>query len=401
MPFLRSIIMARKKKTQREINQGQKEIKRPIGKDANGEAIRQSFYGKTKGEAEEKWKAFLVALELGEEQLPEPKPKAEARKAAVIYPEDILFETWAWKWYEIYVEGRTDIGDDTKNNTYRPSIKNHLIPYFGKMEVRDIKDAHITLFFQSISGMSESTVNKCNFILRGIMKKAVKNGIIETDPCDEIKRPEGVEAEEKQAYTPEQERIHLDFCKTHKYGLIAVMPLKTSCSRSEAAALTVESFNTRDQIAHLNGGIQRNGEKGKGKTQYRPRKNPYDDEMAEFLQLFGLPESGFIFRLEDGRSVGQQGIRYRYEKFLEDLLAAHPEMPRLTLHELRHTYSTRLAENGASKEVVARLMGHSVDSKVTDLYIHYSMDFLTKVIRPEGKKKSIAIKGRLPSRVRL
>jgi len=391
--------MARKKKTQREANQGLKEIKRSIGKDANGKDIRKSFYGKTKAEAEADWKAFLVALELGEEQLPEPKPKA-GKKPAVVFSPDITFEKWAERWYEIYIEGRTDIGEDTKKKTYQPTLKK-LIQHFGQMEVREIRDSHITLFFQSLSGKSESTANKCYFILVAIFKKALKNGIIEIDPCEDVKRPTGVKAGEKQAYTPEQEGIHLEFCKTHPYGLIAAMPLKTSCSRSEAAALTVESFDPRARIVDIDGGIQGDGKKGKGKTQYRPRKNPYDDELAELLQLFELPESGFIFHFDDGRSFGQIGIRYRYEKFLEDLLAAHPEMPRLTYHELRHTYSTRLMEKGVSKEVIARLMGHSVNSKVTDLYIHYNINFLAKIIRPEGKKKSVAVKGPLPSRVRL
>lgn len=391
--------MARKKKTQREVNQGLKEIKRSIGKDANGKDIRKSFYGKTKAEAEADWKAFLVALELGEEQLPEPKPKAPP-KAAIIFPEDITFEDWAWKWYGIYVEN-SGVGEDTLKNTYKPTLKNHLIPYFGGMQMTEILDSHIALFFTSISKKSESVVHKCYFILCSIFEKALKNRIIQTDPCDGMKEPAGVPAEEKQAYTPKQERIHLDFCKLHKFGLIAALPLKTSCSRSEAAALTIESFNMHAQIVSLDGGITRYGEKGEGKTQYRPRDNPYDDELDELLQYFDLPQSGYLFQRPDGRSVGQAGIRYRYEKFLDDLHACYPDMPRLTYHELRHTYSTRRMENGASKEVIARLMGHAVKSKVTDLYIHYNMDFLAKVIRPEGKKKNVAVKGRLPSRVRL
>lgn len=390
--------MARKKKTQREINQKLKEIKRPIGKDANGKSIPKSFYGATKAEAEEKWKAFLIQLELGEEKLPDAKPKVH--KVAITYAEDILFETWAWNWFDIYVEG-SGISQDTIDNTYRSTVKNQLIPHFGQMEMRDIKDSDITLFLQSISDKSESLVNKCNFILAAILNKAQKNRIIATDPFEDVKKVTGKKAAEKQAYTPEQERIHLEFCKTHKYGLIAALPLKTSCSRSEAAALTVESFDLQNQIVNLDGGIQRNGKRGKGKNQYRPRKNPYDDELAELLKNYEFPESGYLFHFEDGRSVGQYGINYRYNCFLEDLLAAHPEMPRLTYHELRGTCSTRLMERGISKEIIARYMGHSINSKVTDLYIHYNMDFLIRVIRPKVNKSIsvTVVKKKLPSRV--
>lgn len=57
-----------------------------------------------------------------------------------------------------------------------------------------------------------------------------------------------------------------------------------------------------------------------------------------------------------------------------DVLTTRAKLPRLTPHELRHTYATRALENGADVVVLSKLLGHSRPDVTQKLYIHPNMD---------------------------
>ncbi|RKY15557.1 MAG: hypothetical protein DRP63_06760 [Planctomycetota bacterium] len=64
--------------------------------------------------------------------------------------------------------------------------------------------------------------------------------------------------------------------------------------------------------------------------------------------------------------------------------AAAAGVPNLTrLHDLRHTFATRLLEVGVDPFSVAALLGHSLNSKkfgVTALYLHPSQSHLQRAV---------------------
>lgn len=374
-----------KKKTARQVRQDLVEVKRTIGHDSTGKAIRKSFYGKTKREANEAYEVYMEKLR---------------SKAPAVIDATMTFRQWSSIWLTTYIQD-SGITDETYRFTYKNTVEKHLDPYFDNVVVADIKPADIQNFFKEKSSLSESAVHKCSFILRSIFDYAVDNDVIARSPYRNIRTPSGKAAAKKQAYTKEQERIHLDFCKGHPHGLIAALPLKTSVSRSEAAALMVSDFDIENQVLHINKGLTVSGQIGSGKTKNRRRYVPYDNELAEMLSAYLPSASGlFLFTLPDGRPLGPEGIVYRYEQFRRDLLAAHPELPPLNYHELRHTYATLRNEDGVPTNTIALLMGHGLDSKITnDVYIHQNMEHIKQalgLIGPVEKPTPKTLVKRLP-----
>jgi hypothetical protein len=53
----------------------------------------------------------------------------------------------------------------------------------------------------------------------------------------------------------------------------------------------------------------------------------------------------------------------------------------LRLHDLRHTFNTRLMEAGVLQEIRMALMGHSSGSKVHSIYTHIELPAKRKAIR--------------------
>lgn len=55
------------------------------------------------------------------------------------------------------------------------------------------------------------------------------------------------------------------------------------------------------------------------------------------------------------------------------------DIPYIKFHALRHTYATKLIENGASLLTVSRLLGHS-SIKTTEVYAHVLNDTKAKEV---------------------
>lgn len=64
---------------------------------------------------------------------------------------------------------------------------------------------------------------------------------------------------------------------------------------------------------------------------------------------------------------------------MNDLIEAHPEIPQLGIHEMRHTYGTLLRERNVDIYTIQKVMGHS-DIEMTDKYIHDDVEVLRKAL---------------------
>ena len=68
---------------------------------------------------------------------------------------------------------------------------------------------------------------------------------------------------------------------------------------------------------------------------------------------------------ETGHPLDRSKLVRRFKKALE-----RAKVRRITFHELRHTFGTRMAANGVPLRTIQHWMGHA-DSKTTQIYAHY------------------------------
>lgn len=86
------------------------QIKTTIGKNLDGSPVRKSFYGRTKKEANEKAREYLI------------------NNSFTTVDKNILLKEWSVKWLEVYKEN--NVSEITYQNTYHNPVHNHIIPYF-------------------------------------------------------------------------------------------------------------------------------------------------------------------------------------------------------------------------------------------------------------------------------
>ena len=70
--------------------------------------------------------------------------------------------------------------------------------------------------------------------------------------------------------------------------------------------------------------------------------------------------------VRDYRNVSTRGL----DKAAEGANLNSPGLPRLTFHDLRHTYGSHLAQSGLDPVGVQRQLGHARPSITIDLYVH-------------------------------
>jgi integrase len=70
---------------------------------------------------------------------------------------------------------------------------------------------------------------------------------------------------------------------------------------------------------------------------------------------------------ETGKPLDRSKLVRRFKQAL-----ARAEVHRITFHELRHTFGTRMAAAGTPMRTLQHWMGHA-DSKTTQIYAHYQL----------------------------
>ena len=108
---------------------------------------------------------------------------------------------------------------------------------------------------------------------------------------------------------------------------------------------------------------------------------PLHRDAMQILKLF--PRIGeWIFCMEDGSKLKEHGlIRSEFKRVKKAL-----NIENLRMHDLRHTFTTHLAEDSGDIIGTSKIVGHA-DPKITsEVYTHLTSDHLVKVV---NKKRSL------------
>ena len=360
------------------------EYKLNLGKDIHGEPIRKSFYS-TKSLSDAKKKAEEYRLQYELEMCVTGSGAVKAVK----------FEAWARSCLELYK--KPYVKANTYSGTYLAPAELHLIPYFGKMNINEIRPIHIQQYINMASKKyAPETVKKdCN-VLNLIFDTAVDNQLCSKSPVTRsIVRPKYETRIHKQAYTQEQYDLAYEFAQDWEEGLSIMLLLETGISRSELLGLRWEDLDQEDRSIHINQGlvVYRSADEKKEvlessglKNKFRRRVIPILDDtlwnrlcQAPRVVTMGkhtiLTEQ--IIHSPEGKPYQPRNWENRvYYRFMRALHQAHPEIPILSPHELRHTRATLWIAQGMDPYMAARLLGHSDLKMLSKIYDHTTSDTL-------------------------
>jgi integrase len=79
----------------------------------------------------------------------------------------------------------------------------------------------------------------------------------------------------------------------------------------------------------------------------------------------GHQDHGLVFAMPDGRCWNPDTIGQAFERAV-----GRTSLPRLRLHDLRHTHATHLLAAGVNVKIVSERLGHASVSFTLDVYGH-------------------------------
>lgn len=371
------------------------EHKITLGKDYNGRLIRKSFYS-TKSKADAKRKAEKYKARYDIELLCGGEPERPR----------ILFKDWALQCLDLYK--KPYVKGNTYNGTYLAPTKLHLIPVFGPMPLDAILPIHIQKYINDASKKyAPETVKKDFTVLSFILQHAADNGLCAANAASKsIILPKYETITTKRAYTQAEYDTVYAFAKTHPDGLSIMLLMETGISRSELLGLRWEDLDAESGVLHIRQGLtaycDMDGQQWKLEAQglknkYRRRAIPIiDSELLRRLrekpreititsrcsvEKGAVVRTEYIFHSPEGQPYQPHNWGHRvYDRFMEDMAAQYPHIPKLSPHELRHTRTTLWLAQGISPYMVGKLLGHSGTQMLAKVYDHTTVDTLRTVL---------------------
>lgn len=248
----------------------------------------------------------------------------------------------------------------TGNKRYHRDRLNYLLPSFGKHRADQITKGMVeeyrTMRLKKVKG---ATVNRDVSVLRHVLYWALDEQLIEANPLARLKMlPEP--RHHRRVLSVEDERKLLRVALPHLRFIIA-LALDTGMRRGELLGQLCEHLDPARRVLEVT----------KSKTAGGVgREIPWTRRLRPLLRRAAKREGPLVtFRDEPIRwlkthwhtAVAAAGIRY------------------LRVHDLRHTFNTRLMEAGVSQDVRKALMGHS-DNDINATYTHVELPLKRKAI---------------------
>ena len=234
------------------------------------------------------------------------------------------------------------------------------------------------------AGLDRRTVNYVHTIVHRAMKDAVRWGRLARNPADASDPPRGGQKSDGiHAWDAATLRAFIDESRTEGDRLhgLWVLLATTGMRRGEALGLRwrdVDLDAGRAKVVQTITQIRGDVAVGEPKTAHGRRSISLDKgtvavlrdhrkRMLEERMLVGpdFYESGLVFHQPDGSRLRPEAVSGVFLRRVESR-----DVPRITLHGLRHTWATLALEKGIHPRVVQERLGHSTIAITLGIYSH-------------------------------
>lgn len=277
---------------------------------------------------------------------------------------------------------------------------------FGSRRIDLVKPSDAKLWLiklQSEDKRSYSSIHSIRGVVRPAFRMAVEDDLIKKNPFDwELATVLINDSVRREAVTPRQERLFLDFIKGDKHysqyyeGMYILF--KTGMRISEFCGLTLSDVDMKERKIHIDKQLQRTREGNyiitDTKTTYGERYLPMTDGVYQcFQKLIKKRKKQKVDPMIDGKAgflvLDKNGMPYlalHWEKRFEYALGKYnrtykEELPKITPHVCRHTYCSNMAKSGVNAKTLQYLMGHADIATTLNVYTHLGYDDVEKEVR--------------------
>jgi len=338
-----------------------------IGKYPNGRPKRKSFYGKSRSEVKRRMKDYLDERNLGVDQ-----------EAAA----GLTFGEWLADWLELYK--KPTVRQSTIEN-YLMYTRLHIYPALGQIYLTDLDTNHIQALYNKLhkAGKAPATIHKIHQIVHSCLEKAVEKRLLMWNPSKATERP-SVTAQEAVAMSEEDMDKFLAVVEkeSHKWKAAFLTLLGTGLRIGELLALEWDDIDFEKDRIYVRRTLSRTKEKGliieNPKTEKSKSSVPMPEVVKDALEKHKKAQKVIIMEnrktyqntaLVFGTDKGTYMIPRNFQRKYYRLRDKAGVDKKVNLHGLRHTFATRLLEQGEELRVIQELLRHSDIKTTANIYL--------------------------------
>jgi len=326
------------------------------------------------------------------------------------------FTPYARRW----LDGHS-VGNGTR--MYIKRVIDAMDPYIGNLQVTDIRATDLAAAYRGLErgtkqpssakrhrkGLATSTVARYANWVNTIFLAALDEGLIVKNPANSkhAGRPKGESAKRVKPFVIWDVEELTRFCdwalaEDEAWATAWVIFARTGLRSGELLALRWGDIDFGKRQMRIERALHYDETLAPGERYVigpvkggRPRTISFDATCERLLQnwrrdlplrlvggadnvtpLHGLRADDPIFPSRPGRAATQSSLHSCFLRLQRDYRRAHPEedLPRLTVHELRHTHASLLFEAGQSVKVVQERLGHASAQVTLNTYAHLLHD---------------------------
>lgn len=253
-------------------------------------------------------------------------------------------------------------------HAYANAIDYHLVPTLGHLRLSELSALDVERALSQLADrLSPKSLRNVHAVLRRALGQAVRAGILDRNVASrEFVDAPRVPSEEPHALSIAEVHRLLAATAGDRLEALFVTAIGTGLRQGELLGLAWEDLELeRARISVRRELVRRDGRyiRDELKTPQSRRAVPLSPSVVAALQAHRqrVVEAGFVptatgpvFTNTTGGPLNGGWLTHRFYRLLDQA-----GIPRLPFHNLRTTYSSRLAEAGVSDIEIARLLGHS------------------------------------------
>jgi integrase len=262
---------------------------------------------------------------------------------------------------------------------YEGKIRTQIMPALGRHQLTKLTPLHVQRFYTHLcengrldgkGGLAGLTVVHIHRILNRSLKQAVRWQLIPRNPAEAVEPPRPGDREGR-ALDVQQSRRLLELAADSWLYVPILLALGCGLRRGEVLGLRwrdvdldAGQLTVAQATEQTKAGVTFKSPKSKSsrRTLALPapvvvalRRHKKEQEVRRSLLGAAYQDLDLVVASDDGSVVVPERLTGRFRDFFEK----HPELPRISFHDLRRTSCTLLALAGVNPKVASGILGHS------------------------------------------
>jgi len=335
-----------------------------LGRDENGKRIKQ-------------YKTFpnISSARAGLKEF-----HAERKRNSRTTPHRITVAQWLEYWMDTIVRPNRA---ETTVYAYQKIIDNHINPAMGNVALTDLTAKDIQQYYidtQRATGLSSNTMRRHHDLLSSSLRTAVRQDMLLSNPVDRVEPPKSRLYEADFYDSQNLKRLYM-LVGGHWLELVVKLAGSLGLRREEICGLKWESVDFDRRLIHIK----------EARTAYGATIVQKETKNRSPIRMLYMPEE--IYRLmwrekmrqqaeaplregdynpdnhvvldRNGAPYSPNALSLAFTRYIK-----RNNLPRVTLHGLRHSFATVASGQGVSLFDIGKALGHSTPATTGRIYTH-------------------------------